>query len=418
VAKPNATILYATLAKGPKLSPDQQINSTRQLMRELNRFGVTSVVDAGGGYQNYPDDYQVIERLHRDGLLTLRFAYNLFTQHPRRERDDFAAWIKMTKPGAGDDFYRTNGAGEMLVYSAADFEDFLEPRPDLPAGMEAELERVVLLLAQNRWPFRLHATYDESIERALNVFERVNREAPLQGLHWFIDHAETISEKNIERLRALGGGIAVQNRMSFQGDYFVERYGVTAARQAPPIAAMLRMGVPVGGGTDATRVSSYNPFLSLHWLVTSKTLGGTTLYPESNRLDRMEALRLWTVGSSWFSTEDGKKGAIVRGQLADLAVLSADYFSVAGDDIKELESVLTIVGGKAVYGAAEFANLGPPPLPVVPEWSPVATFNGYGGAAAGAQDHFHPRLRAAHPGRGHSLGAHGSAWDSGCDCFV
>jgi hypothetical protein len=276
----------------------------------------------------------------------------------------------------------------------------------------------VLLLAQNRWPFRLHATYDESIERALNVFERVNREAPLQGLHWFIDHAETISEKNIERLRALGGGIAVQNRMSFQGDYFVERYGVTAARQAPPIAAMLRMGVPVGGGTDATRVSSYNPFLSLHWLVTSKTLGGTTLYPESNRLDRMEALRLWTVGSSWFSTEDGKKGAIVRGQLADLAVLSADYFSVAGDDIKELESVLTIVGGKAVYGAAEFANLGPPPLPVVPEWSPVATFNGYGGAAAGAQDHFHPRLRAAHPGRGHSLGAHGSAWDSGCDCFV
>src|SRR5438270_4479969 len=192
IARPNAMILYATLAKGPKLPPEQQANSTRHFLRELNRLGITSAIDAGGGYQNYPDDYQVIEDLHRRGEMTVRVAYNLFTQRPKQELDDFAKWVTMTKPGAGSDFYRMNGAGEMLVFSAADFEDFLEPRPDLPPSLEDELTRVVRLLAENRWPFRMHATYDESITRFLNVFEAVNREVPFNGLRWFFDHAETV----------------------------------------------------------------------------------------------------------------------------------------------------------------------------------------------------------------------------------
>src|SRR5213592_3691148 len=131
LAKPNANILYSTLAKGPRLSRGDQMNSTRQFMRELNRFGITSVIDAGGGFQNYPDDYEVVKELHRRGELTVRLAYNLFTQKPKQELADFRNWTRMTKPGEGDDFYRVNGAGEMLVFSAADFEDFLVPRPDL-----------------------------------------------------------------------------------------------------------------------------------------------------------------------------------------------------------------------------------------------------------------------------------------------
>ena len=214
----------------------------------------------------------------------------------------------------------------MLVFSAADFEDFLQPRPDMAPVMESELKAVVHHLVANRWPFRLHTTYNETIERALNVYEEVNREIPFDGLHWFFDHCETISDRNIERVKALGGGIAVQNRMAFQGEYFVERYGAQQARRTPPIRRMLELGVPVGAGTDATRVSSYNPFLSLYWLITGNTIGGLSLYSEDNRFDRSEALKLYTMGSSWFSTEDGKKGALVPGQLADLAILSADYF--------------------------------------------------------------------------------------------
>ena len=377
IARPNAFILYSTLGKAPKLPFEQQINSTRHFMKELNRFGVTSVIDAGGGFQNYPQDYEVVRKLASENLCTIRLAANLFTQRQGQELDDFTAWTKSVRAGEGDDVFRINGAGEMLVYSAADFEDFLEPRPEMPSRMEGDLAAVVRLLAEHSWPFRLHATYDETIGRALNVFESVHREVPLDGLHWFIDHAETITPHNIERIRALGGGIAVQHRMAYQGEHFVARYGAAKAKESPPIRRMLATGVPVGAGTDATRVASYNPFVSLYWLVTGRTVGGTSLYDDANRLDRTEALRLWTVGSAWFSDEQEKKGALVLGMLADLAVLSADYFSIPDESIKHLESVLTIVGGKVVHATDEFRSLAPPPLPVLPEWSPVARRGGY-----------------------------------------
>jgi predicted amidohydrolase YtcJ len=425
IARPNAMILYATLAKGPKLPPEHQANSTRHFMRELNRLGITSCIDAGGGFQNYPDDYQVIENLHRRGEMTVRIAYNLFTQRPKQELDDFARWVKMTRPGAGSDFYRMNGAGEMLVFSAADFEDFLEPRPDLAGSLEQELTQVVRLLAEQRWPFRLHATYDESISRFLDVFEAVNKEIPFAGLRWFFDHAETVTARNLERIKALNGGIAIQHRMAYQGEYFIDRFGAKAAQQTPPIKKMLEMDIPVGAGTDATRVASYNPWVALYWMVAGKTVGGAALYPETNRLDRSEALRRYTLGSAWFSAEEDKKGAIMPGRLADLAVLSADYFSVPENEIKRIESVLTFVGGKIVHGAGDFGQLAPPPLPILPDWSPVKEYGGY----------YQPQRHAASPvsacARANGLhaimhrlfGQHAPPgaerfWGVGCECFA
>lgn len=377
LAKPNALILYATLAKGPKLDPEDQINSTRLFMRELNRLGITSVIDAGGGFQNYPEDYQIIDKLAADDELTVRIAYNLFTQNKGGEKQDFARWSEMLEPLSGTDRFRHNGAGEMLVFSAADFEDFREPRPELPAGMEGELEDVVRLLVEKRWPFRLHATYDESISRALNVFEKVNRDTPFAGLHWWFDHAETISRPNIARVKELGGGIAVQHRMAFQGEYFVERYGAQAAEATPPIKAMLEAGVPVGAGTDATRVASYNPWVSLSWLVTGKTVGGLQLTPERNLIERHEALRLWTQANTWFSHDEGRKGQLVVGQYADFAVLAADYFAIPESEIADLYAELTVMGGRVVHGSGPFSDLAPPLPPVSPDWSPVRRFGGY-----------------------------------------
>ena len=336
LAKPNAAILYATLARGPKLPFEYQLNSTRHFMRELNRLGVTGAIDAGGGYQNYPDDYAVIQKLASDGQLTLRLAYNLFTQKPKAEREDFLYWTRTSRYQQGDDYFRHNGAGEMLVFSAADFEDFRVPRPDMPPEMEAELEAVIRVLAQNRWPWRLHATYDETISRALSTFEKVNREIPLQGLHWFFDHAETISDQSMDRIAALGGGIAVQHRMAYQGEYFVERYGGAAAEATPPIAKMLSRGIKVSAG-------------------------------------------MWTEQVTWFSNEEGKKGHIAPGQLADLVVSDRDFFACAEEEIADISSVLTIVGGRIVYAAAEFARLDEtPPPPAMPDWSPVRIYGGYG----------------------------------------
>jgi hypothetical protein len=430
IARPNAMILYATLAKGPALPLDLQVNSTRQFMRELNRLGLTSAIDAGGGFQNYPEDYAVIEQLARDEQLTIRIAYNLFTQNKGKELADFEKWTAMVKPGQGDDWYRHNGAGEMLVFSAADFEDFLEPRPDLPAGMEDELEKVVRHLVANRWPFRLHATYNESIERMLDVFEKVNRDIPFDGLRWMFDHAETITPKNIDRVRALGGGIAIQHRMAFQGEYFVERYGADAAKTTPPIARMLEAGVPVGAGTDATRVASYNPWTALYWLVSGRTVGGLRLYDHAARMSRDTAIELWTSGSAWFSSEQGKKGRIQEGMLADLAVLSADFFRIDEEAIKDIESVLTVVGGKIVYAQAEFTPLAPPPIPVLPEWSPVARVPGHHRKAApapvaamahqclgacGVHGHGHDRARRSNMPVSDYAGFWGAL---GCSCFA
>jgi predicted amidohydrolase YtcJ len=426
-------ILYSTLAKGPKLSLEYQLNSTKHFMRELNRLGITGVIDAGGGFQNFPDDYEVVDQLSKNEELTVRIAYNLFTQKPKGETDDFARWTKNVKLGQGDAFYKHNGAGEMLVYSAADFEDFRQPQPEMPGNMEPELEEVIRILVENRWPFRMHATYDETIDRALNVFEKINQEIPLNGIHWFFDHAETISEKNMERVAALGGGIAVQHRMAYQGEYFIERYGEKAAEATPPIKKMLEMGLPVGAGTDATRVASYNPWMCLSWLVTGKTVAGTKLYPDENCLDRETALKLWTVSNTWFSNEDDVRGQIKAGQLADFVALSEDYFMIDADEIKNITSLLTIVGGKVVHGDAEFNNISPQLPPPMPDWSPVNYFGGYQANSGRQQSNVHqhsPIPNSALVNHG-CCGVHSSRkqfrqsleevvtdWSMGCMCWA
>jgi predicted amidohydrolase YtcJ len=407
-------------------------------MRELNRLGVTGAIDAGGGFQNYPEDYAVVEKLAADGQLTIRLAYNLFTQKPKGEKDDFLRWAGSSKYQQGDDYFRHNGAGEMLVFSAADFEDFRQPRPDMPPEMEPELDAVVRILVQNRWPWRLHATYDETISRSLDVFERVNQDMPLDGLHWFFDHAETISEQSIDRIAALGGGIAVRHRMAYQGEYFVERYGPGAAEATPPVARMLEKGVKVSAGTDATRVASYNPWVSLAWLVTGRTVGGLRIYPQRNCLDRETALRLWTENVTWFPNEEGNKGRIEAGQLADLIVPDRDYFACAESEIADAVSELTIVGGRIVYAAGIFASLDAPPPPAMPDWSPVRTFGGYA-AWADSRRATEPALRSKLAMSCRCATAcdihahdHASAWSSklpiadlksfwgmlGCSCFA
>ncbi|MFK4727332.1 putative amidohydrolase YtcJ [Bradyrhizobium niftali] len=379
LAKPNANILYATLAKGPKLPFDYQVNSTRHFMRELNRLGVTGAIDAGGGFQNYPEDYAVVQKLSGEGQLTVRLAYNLFTQKPKGEKQDFLKWTQSSKYKQGTDYFRHNGAGEMLVFSAADFEDFRVARPDMPPEMEGDLEEVVRVLVQNKWPWRLHATYNETISRALDVFEKVNQDMPLDGLHWFFDHAETISDQSIDRIVALGGGIAVQHRMAYQGEYFVERYGYGAAEATPPVKKILDKGVKVSAGTDATRVASYNPWVSLAWLVTGMTVGGLRLYSPRNCLDRETALRMWTENVTWFSNEEGRNGRIEVGQLADLIVPDRDYFSCSAAEIADTTSDLTVVGGRIVYGAGVFkAHDTNAPPPAMPGWSPVRSFGGHG----------------------------------------
>ncbi len=382
VAEPNAFILYSTLAKLPELTASEKLNSTRLYMSELNRLGVTSVMDAGGGFQNYPDDYKITDSLDVLGQLTVRIPYYLFAQKAGSELQDYQRWISMVDMNhqhedQGPVAYYVQGGGENLVASGADFENFTKPRPQLAPAMEKQLTEVLTVLVKNHWPFRLHATYNESISRFLDVIEAVNKETPINGLPWFFDHAETVTEDNLRRIKALGGGIAIQDRMAFQGETFVARYGKTAALNAPPLRKMLDLGLKVGLGTDGTRVASYNPWLSLYWLTTGKTIGGKELLGKENRLDRTHALKLLTQGSASLINQDSDRGTIKAGYLADMALLSEDYLTVSDEAVRNIHSVITVLAGKVVYGGQEFKTIAPRLPAAMPAWSPVNFYGGY-----------------------------------------
>lgn len=382
VAEPNAFILYSTLAKLPELNDEEKVNSTLQYMTELNRIGVTGVMDAGGGFQNFPDDYGITDSLNKLGKITIRLPYFLFAQKKGTELQDYTKWTGMVNVGNhapnkynGVDYY-VGGGGENLVADAADFENFLFPRPELPVTLETNLKAIIRLLIIRRWPFRIHATYDESIGRFLDAIEKVNEETPLKGLVWFIDHAETIGEENLQRIKKLGGGIAIQHRMAFQGELFTKRYGSKPALAAPPIKRILELGIPVGLGTDGTRVTTYNPWIALYWITTGKTIGGNQVMAPENAIDRTTALRLAT-HKGYELIRDEKKGKIEKGFFADLAILDSDYFTIADEGIKNITSKLTIVDGKIVYGDKDYSDVAPASLPVIPDWSPVKYYGGY-----------------------------------------
>ncbi|GAA4277581.1 amidohydrolase [Aquimarina mytili] len=386
LAEPNPTILYARIGSLPPLSEAEMINSTKQFYRELNSLGITSGIDAGGGGHKFPKDYKGTDVLAKAGEMPIRLSYYLFPQNKGAEYEEFQEWMATNKLGQNGEIhlehgYELEGGGEFLAWSAGDFENFLAPQPllkDRPTWRK-DLKRIVRLHVNKGWPFRIHATYGETIAKMLDVLEEVNleTEGKLASKRWLFDHAETVTESELKRIKALNGGIAIQARMAYAGEYFVERYGAEKAKQAPPIKKIMGMGIPVGAGTDGTRVASYNPWPALYWLISGKTVGGFQLAEESNQLSREEALGLYTKGSAWISQEEDVKGTLEVGMYADFAILSEDYFSISEDKISELKSVLTVTNGKIVYASDEFKELNPPLLEAIPEWSPVKHYGGY-----------------------------------------
>ncbi len=411
VATVGLVALVGAWLRIPRLSPEDQVLSTRYFMREHNRLGVTSLIDAGGGGQNYPENYQAIAKLAADNQMTLRIAYELFAQAGGKELENYQAWSRMVKVGQGNDWYRMIGAGEYIAWTAGDVVNFAKDFSGPPPVMEQQFGAVASYLARERWPFRQHTSFDVTATRVLGVLERVNRETPLEGLRWGLDHCETIQPRTLERLAKLGGNIGIQNRMSLDGEVFANKYGARTAADAPPIARIREMGIPLACGTDGNRATSYNPWIGLYWLVTGKTLGGAKLQGDRNLLDRTEALALYTTGGAWMSGEEQRKGALEPGKLADLAILSADYFSVPDEDIKHIESVLTMVGGRVVYEAGPYSGLAPPLPTPAQDWLPLKDFGRYYQRVAMDA----PKVAAA---RAEPRISDSGLWTWGCGCGV
>ena len=403
--------LVATWLKVPRLAPEDQILSTLHFMRENNRLGLTSVIDAGGGGQNYPDNYVAVGELAKNKQLTLRIGYQLFAQSGGKEMENYQTWSKLVSIGQGDDYYRMIGAGEYIVWALGDVSNFAKDSQQIvPAVLEKQLTSVGKYLAGMKWPFRMHASFDNTAARALDVLEKVNQDVPIDKLRWGFDHCETLSPQTLERIAKLGGSVNIQNRMSLDGEAFQNRYGNQMAADAPPIRRMMEMGLPLAAGTDGNRATSYNPWVGVHWLITGKTLGGAKLQGDHNLLNRTEALRMYSARGAWMSGEEQIKGTLEVGKLADLVFLSNDYFNIPVDEIRNLESVMTMVGGRVVYGAGVFEKLALPAPKVNQDWLPFKYYGNYAKSAG-----FPPQTPYA--GHQHPLVISDAGnWRAACPC--
>jgi len=341
--------IIALFDKLPKPTFDQQVDGTKKFFRELNRLGLTGVVDPGGN-NLAPDDYQAVFRVWRDHEMTLRVAYTLCGQTPGSEFAELKNLVALMPQGFGDDMLRFNGLGERITAAMNN-----NPRPT-DADKEQYYE-IVKWAAERGLSLTMHWNNDASVGQLLTIFERVNKDVPIAPLRWSIAHLNDASPATLNRMKALGVGWTVQDAMYFGGDAYVQQAGAEAARRVPPVNTGTKIGVPIGGGTDAHRVASYNPFTSLQWFLDGKTVGGVAIRGAEETPDRAAALRFYTLGSAWFSFDENRRGSLEAGKLADLAVLSQDYMTVPVGDIHNAETLLTMVGGRIVYAAGPFRNL-------------------------------------------------------------
>jgi len=333
---------------------EEQVASTRSLSLAFNRVGLTGVID-GGGYGTGPDSYGAIYELWRRGGLTTRVRLTLHASASGVELEEFQQLVRFANARFGDGRLQVLGGGEITVYAAHDREG-LYPFELTPDAL-ADLRRVTFLLAKHRWSLHQHAALNETITAVLDIWEEVNRAHPIAPLRWAVLHAEPIDERNIRRIKALGAGLLIQSRHRFRGNEMLQILGAERMRSVPPLRTMLDANIPVGAGTDAMRAAWFNPFPSLHWFVTGRSITGAEVRGPEHLLSREEALRLYTLGSAWFSYEEETRGSLEPGKLADLAVLSADYLTVPEEELPHIESLLTVVGGQPVYAVGPFAGL-------------------------------------------------------------
>jgi predicted amidohydrolase YtcJ len=333
----------------PKPTFTEQVEGTKAFFRELNRLAITGAGDPGGNNLT-STDYEALFKVWRDKAMTVRVTYTLNGQTPGKEFDELRDLTGLLPMGFGDDMLRFNGLGERITVAMNN--------NNAPTQADKDAYyRIVRWAAERGMSLTMHWGNDASVDHLLSIFERVNKEIPIAPLRWSIAHLNDASVDSLRRMKALGVGWTMQDAMYFGGEQFIKQAGADAARRTPPVETARKMGVVVGAGTDAHRVASYNPFTALQWLLDSKTVGGVAMRGPEEIPSRMDALRFYTLGSAWFSFDEDARGSLEVGKLADCAVLSDDYMTVAVEKIGGLESVLTMVGGKIVYSAGPFDGL-------------------------------------------------------------
>ena len=320
-------------------------DSLRAYFKELNRHGVTGLVDAAAGDYGA---YTPLFSLWRDNALTLRVAYRASTVVAEREAAWFNTALTFLPPLFGDDMLKFLGVGEALVIG---MNDGVRMGPGFTPSQTAreELEKVALLVAERGYPLEAHAYTDDATKALLDVFEKVAQVKPIKDLRWTITHISTGSEETFERMRKLGISYTVQMGPYFEAPAIREANNDEIAQASPPTRLALRKGIMVAGGTDSTRVGVINIWRAIEYHVTGRSVGGAVQRRQDYLLSREEALRLYTANAAWISFDETKRGTLAAGKFADLAVLDLPYLKVPQDQIHQIRSVMTVVGGQVVH---------------------------------------------------------------------
>ncbi len=326
--------------------------STSAVMADFNAKGLTGAIDPGGFGINQRSYDTMFEMWRRD-LLTVRTRLYLVPQTRGNEVEEVREWVKFIQPRFGDDMLRYVGMGEILTFGCHDMEGV---RPfEVSDQAKSELLEISDLLATHDWPIHMHAIFDTTISAVLDTWEEIDRRHGMAGRRWSLGHAEPISRRSLERAKALDLGIAIQNRLMFRSADSTALWGEEVGHNAPPLGDILDLGIPLGGGTDATVVSPFDPWRSIWWLVTGKSVDGAPPRKERHRLSIEQALTAYTSGSAWFSFDERDRGHLEPGALADIAVLNRDPFEIDPDDLPTVSADLTLLGGKIVHATGDFA---------------------------------------------------------------
>ncbi len=328
----------STSCQGQRSS--NRLKERREFFRELNRLGLTGIGDPGGNNLP-PSEYQAFFKVWQEHQMTVRVTYSLNGQTAGSEVEELQGLTRLLPAGFGDEMLRFNGFGERITWAMNN-----NDRPS--EADKANYYQIAKWAAERGMALTMHWNNDASVDQLLTLFEALNKEVPITALRWSIAHLNDATPQSLARMKALGMGWTVQDMLYFSED---------ATRSMPPVMSAKKLGVPVGAGTDAHRIASYNPFTSLQWLLDGKTAGGTALRRVEELSSREDALRFYTLGSAWFSRDEDKRGSLEVGKLADLAVLSKDYMTVPVDQVGTIESLLTMVGGKIVYGSGSYRQL-------------------------------------------------------------
>jgi predicted amidohydrolase YtcJ len=345
----NAPSLAALNALRAMQTFDDKKRGTQEAMAYSASVGVTTNADMGafnlpgtpdlqGSFEadtlasaNQFTMYDPVVALHREGKMTTRLRVFFLTMDTRPDVPILSERLRNDFNGFGDDMMRMSGIGEF----ASSWPLFGNKPPD---NYQAALSRI----AKEGWAFQQHSLSPAENELTVSTFEAVNKVTPIANLRWSLAHVGTVDTATINRLKAMGAAIAVHPFQFLAG-----------GRGGPPLRTLVDSGVKLGAGSDSAQISTLNPWLVISYMVTGKALDGS-LINAGQQLTRMEALRLYTAENGWFLKEEATLGTIEAGKLADLVVLSDDYFDpkrVPDDAIRKIKSALTIVDGKVVHDA-------------------------------------------------------------------